>query len=314
MSRFMESVHTINSAVRTLLLIIFFGAIGIAGWLGYQTFYADEIEAERKEKEFKEELEAKQQALTDAQKELARTKSELTATTEKVVKQAEQIKLKDEEIAAKARTISEQGEEIDRLEDENLELATSLRLHKFNHRLAEVTVLDVSRDPGTDETITRVEFVEVDNDGTRLEKPRVFDVRGGVVYVDHWVVNFEDKYIEQATDLDRSMALVMFRRIFGESQEPRDGFQLDQHGSRPLSYARGGKVSDLEEKIWRDFWAIANDHKRAKELGIRAIHGDAVSFKAEKGKRYTLQIRASGGPTLLPARDVEIEPENVPAA
>lgn len=314
MPRFMESVQTINSAVRTLLLIIFLTAIGFAGWLGYRTFYADEIEAEQKEAKFKEQLEAKEQALTDAQQALDLKNCELTAANAKVVAQAEQIKLQDGEIAAKTETINEQGKEIARLEDENLKLGTSLRLLKFDHRLAEVTVLDVSKDPGTGETISRVEFVEIDNDGTRLEKPRVFDLKGGVVYIDHWVVNFEDKYIEQASDLDRSTALCMFRRIFGESQKPLDGFQLDQNGSRPLSYSRGGKLSELEEKIWSDFWEIANDHKRAKELGIRAIHGDAVFFKAVKGKRWALQIRASGKPTLLPARDVESQPINIPAA
>lgn len=310
MPRFMESVNTINSAVRTLLLIIFFTAIGFAGWLGYQTYYADEIEAKQKEKEYQDRLEAKDE------------------------EHAEQLRLKENQLAEKDAKINEQGVRVAELEDQNttlmddnaqlevenakleednLKLATSLRLHKFDHRLAEITVLDVSQDPGTGETISRVEFVEIDNDGTRLEKPRVFDVKGEVVYVDHWVVNFDDKYVEQATDLDRSTALVMFRRIFGESQEPRDGFQLDQHGSRPLSYARGGKISDLEEKIWSDFWAIANDGERAKDLGIRAIHGDAVSFKAKKGKQYILQIRASGRPTLLPPRDVDVEPKDIPA-
>lgn len=313
MSRFMESVNTINSAVRTLLLIIFLGAIGFAGWLGYQTFYADEIEAERQKEEHQQELRRvkaaaesrfKEKLADELQQRDRLHQEEIEAVEEK---HQEELKVKDELIAEKEQTIAKKDEEI-------LKRDTALRLLKFDHRLAEITVLDVSEDPGTGEIITRVEFVEIDNDGTRLEKPRVFDVRGDVVYVDHWVVNFDDQYIERATDLDRSTALVMFRRIFGESQQPRDGYQLDQHGSRPLSYARGGKISDLEEKIWQDFWAIANDHKRAEELGIRAIHGDAVSFKAEAGKRYTLQIRASGGPTLLPARDVNIEPKNVPAA
>lgn len=309
MSRFMESVQTVNSAVRTLLLVIFFGAIGIAGWLGYQTFYADEIEAKRKEEEHEEELkrsEAKRKQDLEAAEAQYQQEMALARAEHREVLKAAEAK-HQQELQMKDAIIAEKDEEI-------LKRETALRLLKFDHRLAEVTVLDVSKDPGTGEMITRVEFVEVDNDGTRLEKPRVFDVKGDVVYIDHWVVNFDDDYIERATDLDRAMALCMFRRIYGESQKPLDGFQLDQHGSRPLSYARGGKVSELEGKIWNDFWDIANDRKRADELGIRAIHGDAVFFKAVKGKRWNLQIRASGKPTLLPAEDVETPPVNVPAA
>jgi len=317
MSRFMESVQTINSSVRTMLLVIFFGAIGFAGWLGYRTFYADEIEAKEKEEAHQVTLarvaaehEAELTYTLAQQKE--RHEGELRrreSQHQQVLKSAE-AQHQEELVVVKA----EHQEELALKDDEILELGTALRLSKFDHRLAEVTVLDVSEDPGTGETISRVEFVEIDNDGTRLEKPRVFDLKGEVVYIDHWVVNFDDKYIEQATDLDRSTALCMFRRIFGESQKPLDGFQLDQNGSRPLSYSRGGKLSELEEKIWSDFWEIANDHKRAGDMGIRAIHGDAVFFKAVKGKRWSLQIRASGKPTLLPARDVESVPINIPAA
>lgn len=317
MSRFTESVQTINSAVRTLLLVIFFGAIGFAGWLGYQTFYADEIEAKEKEKDHQDELDrVKADFKQELQQQVAKQKVQHEdALRRRDVQHEQELKTAEAQHQVELEVVeAEHQEELALKDDEILKLGTALRLSKFDHRLAEVTVLDVSEDPGTGETISRVEFVEIDNDGTRLEKPRVFDLKGGVVYIDHWVVNFDDKYIEQATDLDRSTALCMFRRIFGESQKPLDGFQLDQNGSRPLSYSRGGKLSELEEKIWSDFWAIANDHQRAGDMGIRAIHGDAVFFKAVKGKRWSLQIRASGKPTLLPARDVESVPINIPAA
>jgi len=65
-------------------------------------------------------------------------------------------------------------------------------------------------------------------------------------------------------------------------------------------------LSDFEKKIWDDFWRIANDPQRSAELGIRALHGDAVSIKVEKGKTYRVTVRASGGPEIV------VEPDTPP--
>ena len=113
------------------------------------------------------------------------------------------------------------------------------------------------------------------------------------MYVDAWVVKFDDKYIEQAA-IDRSTSLVLFRRIFGEQQQPAEGFVLDESGMRPTIYGRGGNLSELEKKIWGDFWNVANDEARQAELGIRAAHGEAPSLKVQKGKSYRLELRAEG--------------------
>ena len=104
----------------------------------------------------------------------------------------------------------------------------------------------------------------------------------------------------QDADLERGTSLVLFRRIFGEMQQPIDGFPLDEIGSAPRAYLRGGKMSDFEKKIWDDFWAIANDPARAERLGIRAAHGQAVSMKIQKGKSYRVQLRASDGLSIVP--------------
>jgi formylmethanofuran dehydrogenase subunit E-like metal-binding protein len=121
-------------------------------------------------------------------------------------------------------------------------------------------------------------------------------------------VNFEDKYIEKS-DLDRSTSIALFQRIFGEHQEPAKGFQLDTVGTRPTAYARGTKMSDFEKKIWDDFWLIANDNKRAKELGIDALQGKAVAIRAQPGKSYEITLRSTGDVTIRP-----VEPKTPPAA
>jgi hypothetical protein len=55
-------------------------------------------------------------------------------------------------------------------------------------------------------------------------------------------------------------------------------------------------VSEFEKKIWDDFWNLANSPEQAAEMGIRTLHGDAVSIKVKKGNRYRITVRASGGP------------------
>jgi hypothetical protein len=120
-----------------------------------------------------------------------------------------------------------------------------------------------------------------------------------MVYVDYLTVNFEDKYIEQS-DLDRSTSLALFQRIFGEHQEPVKGFQLDTVGTRPTAYARGTNESEFEKKIWNDFWLIANDRQKARDMGIDAIQGKAVAIRVQPGKSYEIDLRATGEMAIRP--------------
>ena len=142
-------------------------------------------------------------------------------------------------------------------------------------------------------------FVEVDDQGKALDDPKEFRIKGDIVYIDNWVVKFDDKYVEQA-DIDRSTSLVLFRRIFGEAQTPNDGFAVDTVGTRPKAYGRGKPMSEFEEKIWNDFWNIANDLGKARAMGIRAAHGEAPSIKLKKGKSYKIELRASDGLSITP--------------
>ncbi len=134
---------------------------------------------------------------------------------------------------------------------------------------------------------------------SRSAKPKDFRINGDVVYIDNWVVKFDDKYVERA-EIDRSTSLVLFRRIFGENQTPNDGFAIDAVGSRPQAYGSDNQMSDFEKKIWDEFWTIANDEAKAKELGIRAAHGEAPSMKLQKGKSYKVLLRASDGLSITP--------------
>ncbi len=293
MSGTFEKLQTINSVIRTLLALVVVGGAGTAGWYGYQTYTAADQELENAKKTLEEKAEA-----------LVASRQQLEVSQTEVRQQKEQLVQKDVVIADKQETIAQQqteivdlNEDIKQKEVEIQRLDTALRLHKMKRRLARITVHDVSKDPGTGKTYSRIEFVELNELGDPIDKPKEFQLEGDLVYVDCLVVKFEDKYVE-ASDLERGTSICMFNRIFGEFQQPHEGFYLDEPGKRPGAYSRGGVMSDFEKKIWGDFWNIANDPEKATELGIRTLHGDAVSIKVNKGKAYRITVRASGGPEI----------------
>lgn len=257
---FIESLSTINSLIRTGLAVLAVGLVSAGGYYGYRTYNASDLAIQEKEEE------------------LIKIRGELAAKQDLLDEQQRQLKVQEQQIQ---------------------KLDTSLRLLKVNHRVAWLTVLEQEEDPDTKERYTRGQFVEVNDKGEILATPREFRIQGDVVYIDSWTVKFDDKYIERG-DVERSTSLVLFRRIFGESQPPNEGLLIDEVGSRPQAYGRGNQMSDFEKKIWDEFWTIANDKMRAKELGIRALHGEAPSMKLEKGKSYRIQLRASDGLSITP--------------
>ncbi len=269
-----ESISTVNSLIRTLLAVVAAGAVGVASWFGYTTYTSGD------------------QQLKDKERQLVEARNELELKDQVLKQQQDQLVVKDREILDLNEDIKEKEVRIQKLD-------TSLRLLKVNHRLAWLTVVDQGTDPETNEPYSEVQFVEVDNQGQALDAPKQFRIRGDIVYIDNWVVKFDDEYVEQA-DIERATSLVLFRRIFGEAQKPMDGYPLDNVGARPKAYGRDEQMSPFEEKIWKDFWNIANDEGKARELGIRAAHGEAPSIKVQKGKSYKIELRASDGLSITP--------------
>lgn len=262
MGRVTETVQTVNSAIRTLLILVVTGVLGTAGFLFYERVNEDSRE-----------LAAKEQELTSAR-----------ATINEQTLQIQQL----------GSQVAEQAKEIERLD-------MALNLLKVDQRLARLEVVDQKRSEEDEDEVleTTVRFTELTPDGDPIGTGREFTVKGDVVYIDNWVVKFEDKFVEQA-DLARGTSLTLFRRIFGEYQSPNEGFQIDEVGSQPQAYASGGIPSDFEQNIWDQFWTFANNRELAQEQGIRAAHGEAVSIKAEEGKSYRVVLRASDGLSIVP--------------
>jgi uncharacterized coiled-coil protein SlyX len=286
-----EFLATINSVVRTLIALAVMGGLGVLGWFGYSKFNAGELEARKS-----------QQELAAKTEEVERQRAVIERSERQLTEMNQQLADKEEVIAGQTAEISKLNAQVEAKQKEIDKLDAAMRLLKVDHRLAQITVLEQGDDPKTGREYTTVEFRELTDDGGWIGQPRVFRLNGDTVYVDCWIVKFDDKYVEQA-DLHRSTSLCLFRSVYGNIDGPEGAHPLEDVGSRPLAYSRGGKLTDFEKKIWDDFWSIANDPEKAQQLGIRAAHGQANFTKVRKGKIYRLQLRASDGLTTLPALD-----------
>lgn len=256
-----------NSTVRTLLLAV---VVGVAGYGGFQAIQA--YNAPRRE------LAGKQRELDAVRSELKRAEADLAD--------------RDQTIMDLNGDIAERDVRIDELEEEVDRVQTAIRLLKLSRRLARIEVLDqATADDGS--LTTEIRFTEIGDGGQQVGEPAELTIDGDRIYVEYLVVKFDDRYVERA-DIERGTAICLFQRIFGENQEPGEGFVIDKVGSRPNSYARGSQTSEFEQKIWDDFWTIANDREKAAELGIRATHAQAPSIRMKVGATYELDLRATG--------------------
>jgi hypothetical protein len=194
--------------------------------------------------------------------------------------------------------IRAQKETILKLEQEKQRLEAYLKILKHIDRRARVEVLRQAKDlQGNLQTTIR--FTEVDDDGKPISASREMTLPGQEVYFDTLVIKFDDHFIEQA-DPVKGGALMVFRRVFSSTMRAEDGFVLDKEGQVPEVYAERQATSAFEKDIWKRFWDLANDQKLAKELGIRAIHGDAPYMRLEPDRVYEICLRSTGEVIITP--------------
>lgn len=223
--------------------------------------------------------------------------SEYTKNERTLKDQAEKIRLAGEEVEKLNREVTAKIAQIEKLQ-------TAMHLLKTDQRLAQLRVLHIERNEKGKAIRSQIEFVELSPQGEPLSKPKQMELLGDLIYVDNWIIKFDDRYVESG-DIERGTSLCLFRRVFSEDTLPSEGITLDEVGMRPQAYSRGGSMSDFEKKLWSDFWEFANDPKKAAEMGIRAANGEAVSIKVREGKTYSISLRASDGLSIKAIDDDE---------
>ena len=212
---------------------------------------------------------------------------------QRVEQLVEQVADKEEHIKTLNTDLQAKRQKIEQLE-------AALSLLKIDHRVARLEVVEQGPDPDdASRQLTTVRFAELGPEGEALGDTQLFTLLGTKAYIEASVIKFEDRYVEQG-DVLRGTSIVLFRRLFGEHQNPSEGFPLDAMGSRPAAYDRGSMMSEFEQQLWVDFWDYANDSQKARGAGVRAAHDEAPSVELRPGKTYRIELRASDGLSIRP--------------
>jgi hypothetical protein len=195
-----------------------------------------------------------------------------------------------------AERLRKENEQIQR---EKFELERAVQRLSGEDRVAEVRVVDqvlagelVNGQPTTEDATT-IEFIEIDRQGHPLPSRR-FAIKDRVVHFDALVLKFEAQDVAKADPL-RGKSLALFRRIYGDKQQPAQGFPVDPDGDVPNVYRVQPEPSPFERQLWSKFWDYARDPQLAARDRVRVAQGESVYEPMAKGDIWTLSLQNNGG-------------------
>jgi len=173
--------------------------------------------------------------------------------------------------------------------NEKLKAAITSLMHEDQIGFAKV----VRQEERDGKLYTTIRFVETARDDM-LKKvlEREYEIEGDVVHFDTLIVTFED----QAVLDGKARALYLWRRVYGETMSPSEGFDIETPGTFPERYS--GLLSDLkvsdQRMFWESIWDLANNPEALRDHGIKAIYGNAVYKRLRPGLIYVFKIGADG--------------------
>jgi hypothetical protein len=203
--------------------------------------------------------------------------------------------------------------EADRLRKDNeaqarriFELHRSIERLTGETRVAEVHVVDqvlagqlVEGRPAPSD-LTTIEFIELDREGHPLPSKR-FQIADTVIFFDALVIKFTHELVAEGDEL-RGRSLALFRRIYGEHQQPAEGFLVDPAGDVPNVFRVHPDPGEEERALWAKFWDYAADPALAARKGVRVAQGEAVYMPMRKGEVWSLTLQNDGGLNLTRRR------------
>lgn len=173
--------------------------------------------------------------------------------------------------------------------NEKLKKAITTLTHEDQIGFAKVLKQEV-RDGKLYSTIRFVETARGDMLTKVLEKE--YEIQGDVIHFDALVVTFSD----QAVMDGKSRSMYIWRRVYGETMSPSEGFDISTPGSHPERYAgllRDLKISE-QQLFWDGIWDLANNPEGLRNYGVKAIYGNAVYKRLRPGLIYVFKIGANG--------------------
>ncbi|MDZ8118613.1 hypothetical protein [Pontiella agarivorans] len=174
-------------------------------------------------------------------------------------------------------------------ESEELKTAISTLTHEDQIGFAKV-VKQEERDGTLYTTLKFVETARDDMLNRVLEKE--FEIEGDVVHFDALIVTFSD----QAVLDGKKRSLYLWRRVYGETMNPSEGFDIATPGTHPERYAdllRNLKQSE-QDIFWEAIWNLSNDPNALQAYGVKAIYGNAVYKRLRPGLIYVFKIGTDG--------------------
>jgi len=187
---------------------------------------------------------------------------------------------------------------ISELEQEVSQKEMQLDFLRERRRIARIEVLEQREDAGRPGgMVTRFQFLELDPSGKPYNEGNWHEIDGDLLYIEALVIKFDDSFVE-SNDLLRGSSLLLFRRLFGEYQNPADGFAIDSVGQFPRAYSPEEGAPPFHRDLWKRFWDYALNPDIVRESGVRAMHGEAPFIKLAPGKTYDVELRTSGGLTI----------------
>ena len=173
--------------------------------------------------------------------------------------------------------------------NEELKKAITALTHEDQIGFAKV-VKQETRDGRLFTTIKFVETARDDMLNRVLEKE--YEIEGDIIHFDALIVSFSD----QAVMDDQSRSLFLWRRVYGETMSPSEGFDIATPGSHPERYAdvlRNLKQSD-QDLFWEAIWDLSNNPEALPDYGVKAIYGNAVYKRLRPGLIYVFKIGTDG--------------------
>ncbi len=148
---------------------------------------------------------------------------------------------------------------------------------------------------------TEVKFVETDRENPEeIVHQQQYKVAGDIIHFDLLIVRFPKEMVADG----KERALYLWRRIYGENQQPNQAFDISQEGEFPVRYKDlFAKLKLTEQRtLWRAIWSLSNDPKALSDYGIQAIYGNVVYKQLKPGLIYIFKIDTSGNvfPETIP--------------
>lgn len=184
---------------------------------------------------------------------------------------------------------------IEQLLTQNEGLKTAISNLSEENQIGYAKVLSQETRDGT--LFTKLLFVEVDPSDytTHLLKKEV-EIEGDVVHFDTLIVTFSGDLVMDG----KERAMYLWRRIYGETMPPEQGFPIEIEGQPSPRYAHLCDKLSIEDRdlFWSEIWKLSNNPKRLESLGIKAIFGNDVYRQLKPGLIYIFKVSSTG--TLYP--------------